>query len=110
MSRPTTSAALSPKKKVQKEKDDPFKIVAEMDKDVQVSNKLLKELIDKTQKKLTTERQWMNATFLKMTQTINKNKKMIQEMKDAIREKRNYLEHRIMQLTANNPKNYIKTE
>jgi hypothetical protein len=48
MSRPTTSAALSPKKKVQKEKDDPFKIVAEMDKDVQVSNKLLKELIDKT--------------------------------------------------------------
>jgi hypothetical protein len=35
-SRPTTGAAFSPKRKM---KDDPFKIVAEIDKDVKVSNK-----------------------------------------------------------------------
>ncbi len=106
-SRPTTGAAFSPKRKM---KDDPFKIVAEIDKDVKVSNKQIVELTNKTQKKLTTEKQWMNAVFLSMTQTINKNKKMIQEMKDSIKEKRDYLEHRIMELNANNPRNYIMAE
>ena len=44
MTRPTTSTlAPSPIRK-----KDPFKLVAEMDKDLQVSTKLLKELIEKT--------------------------------------------------------------
>jgi hypothetical protein len=47
MTRPTTSA-LAPSPIRKKEKSDPFKLVAEMDKDVQVSTKLLKELIEKT--------------------------------------------------------------
>jgi hypothetical protein len=54
-----------------------------------------------------TEKQWLNAATLSMSQTIGRNKKMIQEMKDAVMAKRNYLEHRIMELVANNPRNYV---
>ena len=78
-----------------------------MDKDLQVSTKLLKELIEKTERKVLTEKQWLNAAKLSMSQTIGRNKKMIQEMKDAATAKRNYLEHRIMELVANNPRNYV---
>ena len=49
----------------------------------------------------------MNAATLSMSQTIGRNKKMIQEMKEAVTAKRNYLEHRIMELAANNPRNYV---
>jgi hypothetical protein len=48
MSRPTTGAVFSPKRLANKAKDDPFKIVAEIDKDVKVSNKQLVELMTKT--------------------------------------------------------------
>ncbi len=40
-------------------------------------------------------------------QTINKNKKMIAEMKESIEQKRVYLEKRIIELNANNPRNYV---
>jgi len=46
MSRPTTSAIFSPKG-IKKEKKDPFKIEAIMDREIMVSNKDLVELINR---------------------------------------------------------------